>query len=236
MERMGNWIRFWKTQNVFTPLSFDKCMEIFIEGTESLLRYDKSDEVLDIGCGPGALEARLKNRVTSIDALDVSENYLDFCRARFKGAPNLTFHRLDSSNYTELSAVGSKKFSLITCLSVIQYYRSKDDVEKLIRNTLQAAKPGARIFISDIPCRTSLVYEVFTHLYEGLKRRYFFKMLAMLARARFSDYTQVRKESGILSYSEAELRALADKLGVRAQILTQRLTTNGGRLHLFITV
>lgn len=50
-----------------------------------------------------------------------------------------------------------KKFSKIVCVSVIQYYERREDVEKLIEEVRKIAPPGAYFMISDITTGKSLL-------------------------------------------------------------------------------
>ncbi|MBM4429241.1 MAG: class I SAM-dependent methyltransferase [Chloroflexi bacterium] len=151
-----SWIDYWNTTNLFRDFNWLKNMQIFIRATEPIMNYSAEDTVLDIGCGPGYLAAFLMNRVKEIYCTDTSARYLDLCRERFRQHPNVLFHELDESNYTDFSFFEGPRFSIIICLSVVQYYGSITDVEKLIREVRRIAL--ARSQVPD--CRHSGQYFV----------------------------------------------------------------------------
>ncbi|MCP4674636.1 MAG: class I SAM-dependent methyltransferase [Deltaproteobacteria bacterium] len=163
---------FWDKQVAFPDIYFKKSSALFIEKTESIIHYRPDDIVLDIGCGPGFLAHFLKERTSEIHCADTSVRNIEKCKSRFFGDKRIRSHEIDRSCYTDLSFLPKeKKFSLIICQSVVQYYDDIRDVEELIRNVGKIASPGARFLIADLPYQSSLVGDVITQLWEGLQHR-----------------------------------------------------------------
>src|SRR5688572_19713690 len=126
-------------------------MEHFVRATDPVMAYSADDVVLDIGCGGGYLAECLHRRVRELHGVDVSQRYLDHCRAKFGGAASLHFHKLDERNYTSLAFLPERTFTKIVCLSVIQYYDRESDLSDLILSVKRVAAPRALCLISDIP-------------------------------------------------------------------------------------
>ncbi len=235
MEKISNkWIDYWEKQSIFRDINWEKYMEIFLRSTDNLLNYNGQDIILDIGCGPGYLEAFLKDKVKEVHGVDVSEHYLDICRKKFSPDRNLFFYKLDKVDYTNLSFIYDKKFSLIICLSVIQYYKNINEVEKLIKEVQRVAMPGARFLIADILNDTGMIPDILAALRAGISERHLQETLKVMFRARFSEYSKTRSSSGVLSLSIDELRKLIDKLKLNAEVINTRLTFQGNRKHLLI--
>lgn len=228
------WIDYWKTETLFDDFQFQKNMDIFVRGSEPIMEYGAGDVVLDIGCGPGFLEAALRDRVKEIHGLDVSERYLDRCRERFQGQPNVCFYKLDEQRYTDLSFLPAGTFSKIVCLSVIQYYKSIGEVEELISGVRRVALPGARFLIADIIVDNSWWRDTWGVLKAAWEDQFLFRTLLFLLRARLSGYYRVRASRGLLQLTVEQLRDLIKRLGLNAEVLSARLTTNGNRRHLLI--
>lgn len=231
----NNWIEWWKTENIVSPATWLNNMEIFVTASDSLLHYNSADTILDIGCGPGYLAAFLKDRVKEIHCLDTSQRYLDLCKDKFGGHNNVFFYKLAADNYTDLSFLKGKNFSIIICQSVIQYYKETGEVESLIKEVQRIAAPGGRFLISDIPVRSSMA----THVYGLLKGSFRRKRLVEISRMLFQAVASAKHRtaylsSGLLTFSEDKLKALIHKLHLDADVLTSRLTVNENRRHLLI--
>ncbi len=233
-EKTGSWIDYWNTENIFKDANLQKSMEVFIRSTSQLLNYNIQDIILDIGCGPGFLEAFLKDRVKEIHGLDTSEMYMDICRKKFSQEKNVFFYKLNNKNYTDLSLLKTNKFSKIICLSVIQYYKSITDVEMLIENVRKVALPGAKFLIADILTTTRILSDIYGILKAGIKEKYLLETLKFLFRARISAYHKTRNTEGLLSFSDEDLKALINKMNLNAVILREKLTISENRIHLLI--
>jgi ubiquinone/menaquinone biosynthesis C-methylase UbiE len=233
-NKASDWMGWWKTEAITRDANWRKNMEIFLEATEPILLYGSQDTVLDIGCGPCHFASSLKDRVKEIHSVDISERYLNFCQSRFKNARNVFFHKLNENNYTDLSCIKHLKFSIIVCLSVIQYYNDIDDVKRLIEEARGIALPGARLLIADIPTSNGMFFDLLGMLATGFREKYFMEGIKFMYRARNSTYHQMRSSVGLLSISVTELNDLISQLNLNARILRSQMTINKHRKHLLI--
>jgi ubiquinone/menaquinone biosynthesis C-methylase UbiE len=229
------WIEWWNTENIVTHAIWHNNMEIFVTASESLLHYDSQDIVLDIGSGPGYLAAFLKGRVKEIHCLDTSQRYLDMCKDKFVGDNNIFVYKLNEDNYTDLSFLRDKTFSIIICQSVIQYYKDMGEVERLIKEVWRVALPGARFLIADIPIASSLTAHVYGLLKGAFRKNRLLEISKMLFQTVASaKHRTAYLSSGLLTFSDEKLKALIGKLDLDADVLTTRLTVNENRKHLLI--
>ena len=234
-KKAETWTDFWKSENVTSETMSRLNMEIFIQSTEPIMKYNREDIVLDIGCGFGFLPAFLKGKVKEIHCLDISEKYLDICRKKFDRSNNLLFYKIDENNYTDLSIVKAKRFSKIICLSVIQYYKNINEVERLIEGVQEIALPGAKFLIADIPKDTRPYSDIWSIIKMGAKGKCVYETFKHLIKLRVSDYYQVHSKFGLLVFSEDILNDLMRKHNLNAQIFTTQMTINKSRLHWLIS-
>jgi ubiquinone/menaquinone biosynthesis C-methylase UbiE len=229
-----NWIEYWDTQNISDESEVMLEMQSFIKAAEPVLHFAPQDKVLDIGCGTGTLESCLKSRVKELHGVDTSIQCIESCRKKFTQDQNCHFYSLDLKDYTNLSCLESKGFTIAICLSVIQYYQTIDDVMKLISEVRKVMAPGGRFLISDIYTKTSTLADVRALLKAGLREHRLLKTIVFLIRARFSEYSKLRSSLGLLVLSKKEIMDIIDRLGLDGEMLTTKLTRMESRSHLLI--
>jgi ubiquinone/menaquinone biosynthesis C-methylase UbiE len=231
----NDWIEWWKTENVVSPATWFNNMEIFVTASASLLQYNSEDTILDIGCGPGYLAAFLKDTVKEIHCLDISQRYLDICEETIAGHKNVFCYKLSEDNYTDLSFLNGKKFSIIICQSVIQYYKEIGEVEDLIKEVQRIASPGARLLISDVPIGASMMTQLYGLLRGAVRGKRLGEISKMLFYAMATGkHRTAYLSSGLLTFSDEQLNRLIHKLNLDAEVLSSRLTINENRRHLLI--
>jgi SAM-dependent methyltransferase len=230
----GNWVEWWDTETIVTPEIWKTNMETFVAAAEPFLGFGPDDVVLDVGSGPGFLAECVKDRVREIHCVDTSRRYVEVCREKFAMDSNVFFHVLDPDNYTDLSVLEGKKFSIIVCQSVVQYYRSIDEVANLIEEVRRLAQPSAKLLVSDIPITRSLATLTCHLLRTAWRDRRLLHRCRLLFRLATSPCGRAYSSLGLLTLSEAQLRELVQRLKLDAEILSERLTCNDGRRHLFV--
>jgi ubiquinone/menaquinone biosynthesis C-methylase UbiE len=230
----NNWLEWWDSESIITHATWFNNMEIFVTASDALLHYDSQDIILDIGSGPGYLATFLKDKVQEIHCLDTSKRYLDLCRDKFSKDKSIFIYGLDKDNYTDLTLLKNKRFSKIICQSVIQYYRSINEVEKLVEEVRRIALPGARFLISDIPSTNNLVLLAYGLLKTALRKDRLSEVGKLLFQIGTSKYRKAYSSLRLLTLSDAQLKGLVDKLGLDADILNMNLTCNENRRHLLI--
>jgi SAM-dependent methyltransferase len=205
----------------------------FFETSRRLLDFRGSDEVLDFGCGPGFLVERLDGLVKEIHGVDTSAQMIAECRGRFRGRPGIAFHLLSRDRYTDLSFL-ERGITKTIVLSVVQYFRTAADVGELIRSVAAVSAAGARLLIADIPTDSAPILDTMELLKSGLSEGFLGECLRFLAQTRFSRYSRVRAEQGLLCLPLPALKALVAELSLDAEILTDPLTYNHRRVHLLV--
>jgi 2-polyprenyl-3-methyl-5-hydroxy-6-metoxy-1,4-benzoquinol methylase len=143
-KKANSWIDFWKSENIADEDVSRLNMEIFIQATYPIMKYNNNDIILDIGSGYGHLSEALKSEVKEIYGIDISQKFLEICKKKYSQYDNLHFRKLDPNNYTDFSFLNGHHFSKIVCLSVIQYYKNQDELENLIKSVKKIASKGAK--------------------------------------------------------------------------------------------
>jgi ubiquinone/menaquinone biosynthesis C-methylase UbiE len=234
-KEVDNWPDFWTGEIVLEKKHWRKNMENFIKAVEPLLDFSPDDIILDIGCGSGLMAEFLKDKVKEIHGVDISENQIQTCREKFNYEKNLFFYELDGKNYTSLSCLKDKKFSIIIVLSVIQYYNNPGEVEELIREVRRVVLPGAKMLIADIPVKKGIVSDAWNLVKTAFREKNFFEPIKFLLTAlRSSSYQKLLSSIGLMIMPESKLNELIDKLDLNAEVLSTPLTDKGNRRHLLI--
>ena len=119
-----NWINYWNQKNIWTESDlWKKNVKVFFNETSHILNYNKESIVLDIGCGNGDYANELSSKVDKIFCIDVSEEYVNSCKARFSNNKNIKVLKL-SDDYTNLSFLKENKFSIIVLKLVLSIFFS----------------------------------------------------------------------------------------------------------------
>lgn len=233
-RQVDNWQDFWDGQDLFPEVFWQKNMKVFLRESDRLMNYTRHDRVLDIGCGYGFLERGLQGRVALVHGLDLAEHFVAECRQRFADTTNVQIDQL-TEDYTDLSVLpADASFTKIVCVGVVQYYRSAEDILKLVESVREVAAEGARLLVADILLETTIFEDVRELLRVAFREGMLGDTFQFIWRARMSDYHRLRREVGLLMFSREELEALAGRIDARTTILTDRLTVNTNRAHLLI--
>jgi SAM-dependent methyltransferase len=228
-----NWVDFWKEKNAFDD-SMGVNYGVFLEKVEKYIQPKSTDVVLDIGSGPGHLEDAWWAKVKEIHAVDISKRYNDIVRDKHRAHPNVFVYDLLERDYLNFSIVGDRTFDIIIVMSVLQYYKDKDEVKRLISSTQQLAKPGGKMIIADIMAPTPFVKEVVQVLGDALKKGKFFSYLYLFVKLRFSPYYQTRKQAGFLVLTADDWKEIISDLKLNARFTEEPLTLQKNRKNLLV--
>ncbi|MDP2717622.1 MAG: class I SAM-dependent methyltransferase [Candidatus Micrarchaeota archaeon] len=99
--------------------------------------------VLDAGCGNGALTRFFARRANSVTAVDLSEQSLAVARES-NPAPNVTYAKADLARLSFPSAT----FDTVLCVSVLGQLGNKTQRDAVVRELLRVTKSGGTIFLS----------------------------------------------------------------------------------------
>ncbi len=227
-----NWDGFWKK----SPDGFNDIMnESTIFVGEKLIEHhfiNKTNQVLDFGCGPGFLIDCIKNDTKTVMGVDISETYIETCKEKFKDNPNLTFQHLSPYSHTQVAEIiSSQKIDTVIILSILQYYNSKDEVIDLILNLKKASKNQKfRCIIADlIPENHSFISDVKDLVFHAIKKRYVGTLAKFILYTFNSDYSKFKK-SGMLQLDYDFFEKIAKENQIKIY-KTEQVTLHSGRYN-----
>ncbi len=109
------------------------------------LLLNKSDDVLDIGCGSGDIAIQISKSVNSITVCD-HQNTIN----RLMKINKLKNFLYIPSNFLE-AEFGDSKYSKIIIYSVLQTLSTKEELFNVLEKIKSLLKDGGRVLIGDIP-------------------------------------------------------------------------------------
>ena len=238
MSGANGWIQYWNRDDFWGRLKlWELNARVFMRRAEGILEFRKEDSVLDIGSGPGALAFTLSEKVQSVLAVDTSPQFVALTRDRCRNAPNVEA-TLPGSDYTDLSVFG-RRFSLLLCISVVQYYNDIDEVEALIRSAKKVALPGGRMLIADLNLkrnRIGFLGDAACSVWKSIQEGYALNLLR-IAWNRWvmpSAYRNADASNQLLEFDYADIEALIARMGLKAEIIRHSFSIYANRPSLLI--
>ncbi len=236
---MLSWGNYWKEN----PKLFVKVMEMSTQYVAKKLIQHKlitsSTTLLDFGCGPGYLANELKGKLTSYYGVDISINYIETARTKCADATNFQFKEvlLESGVDGLLTAVEKgKQFNTIIILSVIQYFKNKEEVAQLLHNCKLLLAPSGKIILADvIEDDKGLWKDAFSVLIDSIQHFYLLSFVRFMFRVKLSKYNTLRKEHQLLHLSKNEVVAMGEKLKLNVEILPT-ITLQSSRISYCLSI
>ena len=237
-DQYDTWIEYWERDDFWkdSPL-WKENAELFFRRANKIIKFSKNDSVLNIGCGSGYLEELIAPSVRKIHAVDTAEQFVKLCRKNCANHFNVTFS-LQGSNYTDLKDLGAS-FSLILCVSVVQYFRDIAEIEALITSARDVALPGARMLIADLPLNRGFLgfsWDVLCSCLQSVRGGYWRDLLrtgfALLLQR--TSYRSFRAETSELRFDMPIIESLVQRMGLNARIIQENLSVYSNRPSLLI--
>ena len=231
----NNWTEFWRGKNEFDN-SMDVNTSYFLNRVKRYIALTKETMMLDIGSGPGHLEDAYFDQVKEIHGMDISERYNAAGREKHRDHSNVFFHNLSATNYLDFSMLNGKKFDIIIVMSVLQYYKNKEEVVRLLKNIQSLAVPGAKVLLCDLIVQQSMFQEIIEIMFEYLKAGKFIYAISLFARLRFSKYYDVKKNNGFLILAEKDWKEILSQVNMKGSFIKEKLTLHKRRKNILINI
>jgi SAM-dependent methyltransferase len=231
----STWESFWKEN----PIGFNSTMSqatlFFSQQLEKVLPLKSSDHFLDIGCGPGFFIDSIKDKCEFVHGTDISEKYIQLCKAQYAQYPNISFSVTKAYDYEKYhQLIIDNQISKLLMLSILQYYKSEADVKELILSLNNTAKHQKFIgVLADIiPTNHSTLGDILSIIKHAVKKGYTLKFLRFLIFAVFSDYRKTKK-NGMLQIDRSFFNNIAEELELKIEFVND-LTLHSGRYSVLI--
>ena len=230
-----NWLNYWNEKNIWIESELLKRnTEIFYQKTTNIFNYDKKHVVLEIGCGNGDFANKISGKVGEIYCLDTSQESINICKNNISKKENTKIFKLNE-NYTDLSFLENKKFSIIITNSVVQYYRSQEEIIDLVKSVKKIAMKDALFLISDIVVTNDKIKKYGKLIYNSISNGYFVPLMKMSLRLIFDKkYPNIQKYQPILIVNIDKLIEDLSVFVKNITIVNEILTVNPDRKHLLI--
>lgn len=171
-------------------------IELIVDQIVNRLDFQACDQLLDLGCGNGALASRFFSKVAAYTGVDFSNYLLDIANEYFKPTPAVQYRAADIRNVEEYTSDlnGVNKVLCYGCIS----YLSRQDVEDLLGRLKFGLPNLQKVYLGNIP-RQKKAGEFF-------------------ARRGIQDYELNDPASAIgVWWAEGELEELATRVGFIAK-------------------
>lgn len=228
-----NWLEFWQRKNEFDNNMLDN-YNYFLQKVEKHIKVLPTHAVLDFGSGPGHLEDAWHKKVAEIHGLDISERYNTIGREKHKNNPNVFFHQLNASDYLNFSVLNNKKFDIVIVMSVLQYFKNKQEVVTLLQNIKTHSNSGAKVLICDLIVHAGMVSDLLSILWKSIFNGKLFSKLYFFYKLRFSKYYQLKNTQGFLIIPETEWIEICNELNLNAIFIKESITLQKDRKSLLI--
>ena len=230
-----SWPIYWNKKNIWTNSDiWKKNNEIFFNKTSNIFNYNKKHTVLDIGCGNGDFAKKISDKVGLIYCLDTSQEFINLCKINVSNKNNIKILKL-GNDYTNLSFLKNINFSIIVANSVVQYYKSQEEIIKLVKSVKKIATKNAYFLIADIHVVTDKKKSYSKLIYNSMINGYFISLMKMglkiFMNKEFRDMIKYQPPLIVnLDKFIKDLSILVNKVTV----INENLTINPDRKHLLI--
>ena len=181
-----------------------------------------SSSLLDVGPGDGALFRFVAQKVERCCGVDPSDAAVAKLRALFAGVPNVEF----VVGSAEQIPYPDGKFDVVVVNSVLHSLASEEDVDRSLSELVRVCKPGAFLFVGEVPFRSELDRGIFVHLARKLwefgLRAFVRNLWATYARPLRRGEPLVLYPARNLHFPEAKFLAMCSRHGASGEARRHR--------------
>lgn len=129
------------------PVS-DHDIDLIVDQIRMHMKFSAGSQLLDLGCGNGALASRLFPQIARYTGVDFSTYLLGIANEYFKPGPNVEYIEGDARAFVTNAHVDSfDKVLIYGCMS----YFSREDVAMLLRNLNRRFRSVTTVFAGNVP-------------------------------------------------------------------------------------
>ena len=230
-----SWPIYWNKKNIWTNSDiWKKNNEIFFNKTSNIFNYNNKHTVLDIGCGNGDFAKKISDKVGLIYCLDTSQEFINLCKINVSNKNNIKILKL-GDDYTNLSFLKNINFSIIVANSVVQYYKSQEEIIKLVKSVKKIAIKNAYFLIADMHVVTDKKKSYFKLIYNSMINGYFISLMKMGLKIFMNkEFRDMIKYQPLLIVNLDKFIKDLSILVNKVTVINENLTINPDRKHLLI--
>ena len=230
-----SWPIYWNKKNIWTNSDiWKKNNEIFFNKTSNIFNYNKKHTILDIGCGNGDFAKKISDKVGLIYCLDTSQEFINLCKINVSNKNNIKILKL-GNDYTNLSFLKNINFSIIVANSVVQYYKSQEEIIKLVKSVKKIATKNAYFLIADMHVVTDKKKSYFKLIYNSMINGYFISLVIMGLKIFMNkEFRDMIKYQPLLIVNLDKFIKDLSILVNKVTVINENLSINPDRKHLLI--
>jgi len=215
----NNWAEFWnKKQDGFDSI-MQHTTAYFQKNYIKIFPLEQNDVLLDYGCGPGYFLEKCISYNNNFVGVDISKNYIQFCKEKFNMQPNFSFYLTeDPDDFSTIqNVISEEKVSKIVCLSVLQYFPNERAVEKFLDSIFSSGKIHAT-FGDIIPKNNSIIKDTLYVFMGALKNGFIISYISFILKTLFSDYLK-KDKAPLLQFDKDFFINYAQKNNLKISLL-----------------
>ena len=228
---MMNWREYWNGPHPIYVNARHRALHFSLIARDiAALIPSRGAAMLDYGCGEADTAAELAGRCGKLYLFDTA----DAVRARLaqKHAGDERIMLIDEPG---LADVPDASLDLIVVNSVLQYL-GEAELVSILDFARTKLKPSGRLALGDvIPTDANAVSDTLALLDFAFKGGFLFAALIGLVRTALSDYRKLRDRLGLTRYTQAQILALLETHGFKAERAAKNIGHNQGRMLFLAT-
>ena len=126
-------------------------INMIVDRITEQLSFQKSDSLLDLACGNGALASRIFNLIDSYTGVDFSKTLIEIANKYFASPPDYSFVHSDASEYVDKLPKNSN-FNKLLCYGSFSYF-SDDSAVDILQKVFNYHPLVSHFFIGNLPDR-----------------------------------------------------------------------------------
>ncbi len=211
--KQEHWSRFWMEEKDAFHDIMKLSTSVFAQRLDDYFHFNKSQHVLDYGCGPGFLVDYMAKRGVQLSGVDINQYYLNQC---IENHPDGNFFSITTSvqNNKKIFSdrLGDQKFDYIIVLSIVQYFDNDDELNEVIKMLKTYLTPGGKIVIADvISSNTSSVMDGLALLYHCIFSGRILEFIKFMRYLFTSSYSVYSNQIKLKQFSEHVINEIASR-------------------------
>lgn len=223
---MRDWVSYWDSDHpIYVNARHFDVHYANIAGDILRLLPGKNARVLDYGCGEALHADRIAANCATLHLCEAAPSVRERLKERFGKVANIAV-----TTPEEVAALPPESFDLIVANSLLQYLK-REELLSLLKTWRGLLAPGGSLVIADvISPKQSAVADVISLLRFAAANGFLTAAFVGLVKTTLSEYSKLRVELGLTTYTEAEMLKLLTEAGYDAARLRPNLGHNQSRM------
>ncbi|MDR3049402.1 MAG: hypothetical protein LBV16_06165, partial [Elusimicrobiota bacterium] len=180
----------------------------------------------------GGLVSQLSPFVKTAYGADTSDLNIENNKRKYSNIRNLSFFSLSPNAYTQIAQLPiQEKPTIITCISVLQYYKSLDEIGQLIENAKKIASPNCIMILIDLLADINVIKDFAYSVIGSIFAKTFWAQVQEVFSGRYGKCPTLRKKQPLLTMKRTELENLCAAHKVSLKFIKRKMTQDFARTN-----